>query len=90
MSSSRKYSASTIFRQELIEPSDAREVFSFGLWSRGRGGGVRKGRENGANLVRLETSDLKKKLLILNIASRQLYKLQAKFSSEAVAYVASN
>ena len=69
---------STNFRLVLKEPS-AREVFTFGLWSREKAGeGMRKKR-TWLNQVRLETE-------LKNVvdSSRRLYKLQTKISGHAV------
>ena len=81
-----KNSVCTNFRLELIEPS-AREVFNF--WAsrerRAGGEGGRK-REYCSNLARLQSASKLKKLLIVNLSSRRLYKLHSKISGHAVGY----
>ena len=68
-----KYSASTYFRLELIEPS-AKEVFIF--WSEKSRGQVRGGEANTAQKL-----SVLKNLLTFNLSSRQF---QAKISEHAI------
>ena len=77
------YSVFTYFRKELIELS----ARTHGLLLREKSWGASEDRrrEHGSKLARIETaSELKTKLLTLNLSSSRLYKLQAKFSGNAI------